>query len=137
MRYTWPASCSSGSIWLADSAWLPTNLLPSPQLDWEAIDDHSARLTFTDHNHSAVLLVRFNERDEIEECEALRYFGDATQLPWVGSFAQYRRQQGVLVPFEGEASWIVDGQRQPYAHFTVQELSFEPLRPFNSGRRIR
>lgn len=29
-----------------------------------------------------------------------------------------------------EASWVVDGQRQPYAHFLVQELEYEPLKPF-------
>lgn len=116
--------------WLAESAWLPTRLLPSAQLTWEAIDDQSARLTFTHQDQSVALLIRFNERDEIAECEALRYFGDTEQLPWIGRFAQYRRLQGVVVPFEAGASWVVNGQRQPYARFIVQEMSHEPLQPF-------
>ena len=55
---------------------------------------------------------------------------EATQMPWVGRFAQYRRWHGVLLPTMAEASWVVDGQRQPYAHFLVQELEYEPLKPF-------
>ena len=51
-------------------------------------------------------------------------------MPWVGRFAQYRRWHGVLLPTMAEASWVMDGQRQPYAHFLVQVLKYEPLKPF-------
>jgi hypothetical protein len=44
----------------------------------------------------------------------------------VTHFSDYRRQQGLLVPFAGEASWVIDGQRQPYAQFVVQELDYAP-----------
>ena len=116
--------------WLGGSAWLPTSLLPSQHLVWTAIDDHSARLMLTHQHQSVSCLARFNEQDELEECEVLGYMDGATQMPWVGLFAQYRRWHGVLLPTMAEASWVVDGQRQPYAHFLVQELEYEPLKPF-------
>ena len=116
--------------WLAESAWLPTTLLPSARVAWAAIDDHSARLVFTRQGQSTALLVRFNQRDEIAECEALRYLDETTQQPWQGRYEQYRQWHGVLIPSVLEASWIIDGRRQPYAHFVVQELDYEPLRPF-------
>jgi hypothetical protein len=116
--------------WLAECAWLPTRLLPGPDVAWTAIDDHAARLTCTPDGQAVTLLVRFNEHDEIAECEALRYFGDTTQLPWVGRFAQYQRRQGMLVPLVAEVSWVVDGQRIPYARFTVQTLEYDPVGPF-------
>lgn len=116
--------------WLFESTWLPTALLPSEQVAWTAIDDHSAQLTLTHQGKSVSCLARFNDQDELEECEALRYMDEATQRPWIGCFAQYRRWHGVLVPSVGEASWVVDGQRQPYARFVVQELEYEPLAPF-------
>ena len=116
--------------WLAEAAWLPTALLPSPHLAWTAIDDHSARLILTLAGQPVACLVRFNERDEITACEALRYISDTEMLPWQGHFSQYRRQHGMLVPFAGEASWVVDGQRQPYAQFFVTELDYEPAGPF-------
>ena len=76
------------------------------------------------------LVVRFNERDEIEECATQRYFGDDQLLPWVGRFRRYQTRHGVLIPTEAEANWIIDGQRQPYARFVVQALKYEPLEPF-------
>ncbi|SDY59987.1 DUF6544 family protein [Hymenobacter psychrophilus] len=116
--------------WLAECAWLLTRLLPSPDMAWTAIDDHTARLTCTHAGQAATLLVRFNEQNELAECEALRYFDDTTQLPWVGNFAQYQRQQGILVPSVVEASWVLAGQRRPYARFTVQTLEYDSAGPF-------
>ena len=116
--------------WLAEAAWLPTALLPSQHLTWTAVDDHAARLTLTLAGQTVACLVRFNERDELVACEALRYFNDTERRPWVGHFAQYRRHHGMLVPFAGEASWVVDGQRQPYAQFAVQELDYGAYQAF-------
>ena len=116
--------------WLFESTWQPTALLPSESIAWTAIDDHSARLTLTHGGHSVSCLARFNERDEIAECEALRQIDEATQWLWVCSFQHYEARHGVLIPTVGEASYVTDGQRQPYAHFTVQELEYEPLQPF-------
>lgn len=116
--------------WLAESAWLPTSLLPGGRVAWAAIDDHSARLTFTHQGQATSLVVRFNERDEMAEGEALRYLDETTQRPWQGRYEQYRRWHGVLIPTVLEASWLIDGQRQPYARFVVQELDYEPLQPF-------
>jgi hypothetical protein len=117
--------------WLAECVWLPTRLLPRPDIAWAAVDDHAAHLTCTHAGQAVTLLVRFNERDEMAECEALRYFGDTAQLPWVGCFAQYQRRHGMLVPLVAEASWVIDSQRKPYAHFTVQTLEYDPARPFS------
>lgn len=110
--------------WLSEAAWRPTALLPSHYIAWAAVDDYSARLTLTHAGQTVECLVRFNERDEMTACEAPRYFDDARQLPWVAHFSQYRLQHGVRVPFAGEASWIVDGQRRPNARFFVQELAY-------------
>ena len=116
--------------WLVETPWLPTNLLPSERVAWMAVDDHSARLTLTQGHQSVACLLRFNERDEIAESESQRYFGEAARLPWVGCYTQYRRRQGILIPTVCEVSYVVDGVRQPYARFRVQELEYEPLRPF-------
>ena len=116
--------------WLAETTWLPTALLPGAGIAWTAVDEHSAQLTFTQGGQSVTCLMRFNERDEIEACEASRYFDETTRRPWVCRYARYRRWHGVLIPTMGEAAWVVDGQEQSYARFVVQELEYEPLRPF-------
>jgi hypothetical protein len=38
-------------------------------------------------------------------------------LPWVCRYRQYRRMHGMLILTANEASWVVDGQRRPYAQF--------------------
>ncbi|QDA61061.1 DUF6544 family protein [Hymenobacter jejuensis] len=116
--------------WLGESTWLPTNLLPSERVSWAAVDDQSARLTLTHEGQTVAYLVRFNEQNEIEQCETQRYQGDQKLLPWIGRSAQYREIQGVRVPTVLEGAWVADGKRQPYAHFIVQELSYGPLQPF-------
>ena len=116
--------------WLSECAWLPTALLPGAGIAWTAVDDHSARLTLTQQGQSLACLVRFNERGEMAQCETERYFINEQLLPWVARYAQYRRWHGVLIPTEAEASWVVNGQRQPYAHFEVEEFDYAPLQPF-------
>ncbi|MBF9142876.1 DUF6544 family protein [Hymenobacter properus] len=116
--------------WLTESVLLPTALLPSDELCWLALDDQSARLLLSHHGQSVSCIVRFNEANEIEECEALRHRGDAGLQPWVGRFLHYRDWHGVHAPSVLEASWVVNGQRQPYARFTVQELEYDQLKPY-------
>jgi hypothetical protein len=121
--------------WLFESTWLPTALLPSEHIAWTAIDDHSARLTLVCQGLRVSCLARFNEQDELAECEARRYMDETTLMPWIGRFAQYRRWHGVLVPTRGEANWVVGGQRQPYARFIVQKLEYDKLKPFRRPQR--
>lgn len=110
--------------WLAESTWLPTALLPSARIAWTAVDDHSAHVTFTKADQSVSCLMRFNERGEIEACETDRNIDATTRRPWVCRYARYRRLHGVLIPTWGEADWVVDGRREPYAQFVVQELEY-------------
>ncbi|SNC66511.1 hypothetical protein SAMN06265337_1635 [Hymenobacter gelipurpurascens] len=117
--------------WLGECVWLPTALLPAPHLRWTAApDDHSAHLTLTHHGQTVSYLVRFNEQDGMVQCETQRYQGDTTLLPWVGRFSRYRVLHGVRVPTRLEASWVVDGQRLPYARFRVLELAYHELHLF-------
>jgi hypothetical protein len=116
--------------WLSEAAWLPTALLPSQRIAWTAVDDQSARLTLTQAGQAVTCLVRFNEQNEIATCEALRYFSDIELLPWEARFSQSRRQLGLLGPCAGEASWVVNEQRQPYAQFFVQKFDYEVLEAF-------
>ncbi|MBC6605890.1 hypothetical protein H8B13_03580 [Hymenobacter sp. BT188] len=113
--------------WLGEIAWLPTALLPSERVSWTAQDEYSATLTFTYQRQAISYLVRFNERNELVQCEAERYQSDTVRLPWVGRFAEYQTIHGVRVPTQAEASWIVDGQPRPYAKFQLQELDYNSM----------
>lgn len=111
--------------WLGESALLPTNLLPSERVNWQAVNDRSAHLTLSYGGQTITYLVRFNAHDEIEQCETERYQNPTTRLPWLGRFSRYREIHGVRVPTELKASWMVNGQRQSYARFLVEELEYD------------
>jgi hypothetical protein len=116
--------------WLSESILLPTALLPGKWLRWQAVDAQSARLLFTYQGEELTYLVRFNEADELVQCETQRYFDDDTLLPWVVRCAHYQERHGVRIPTELEANWLLDGNLQPYARFIVRELAYDQLRPF-------
>lgn len=122
--------------WLAESIWFPTSLLPAlfssaplgAQVRWTPLDDHSAHLTLTVHALQVACRVYFDEQDEIVRIETQRYHDDTHLAPWVCHLADYRELHGLRVPMWAEAAWVMNGQEQPYARFTVRELDYDQPR---------
>jgi hypothetical protein len=78
--------------YLAEAVWLPTALLPSQGVDWEPIDDHSARATLTDHGISVSLDFDFAETGEIVRCYTSQRSRDvdgvAVLTPWTCLYSE-------------------------------------------------
>lgn len=51
--------------------------------------------------------------------------GGYKQVAWEGRFRSYARQNGVLVPREGEVGWYIDGQWRPVWRGTVFDVAME------------
>jgi len=51
----------------------PTNLLPNNNLQWSAIDNRTAKLTFNYLGLSLFFIVSFNDAGEITQLETKRY----------------------------------------------------------------
>lgn len=56
--------------------------------------------------------------------------GKGVLTPFVGACADYREEDGLLVPFQVEASWVINGSPLPYARFFVERLEFDRPEPF-------
>lgn len=131
---------ASGSLhrYLAESVWLPTALLPGPGLNWEPIDDNSARATLTDSGVTVSLDFHFNEKGEIVSVYTpARYRdvnGKGVPTPWEGQFRGYERMEGVMVPREGAVAWILPEGRLTYwrgrrvvgVEYALQSLQLPP-----------
>jgi hypothetical protein len=106
---------NSGSLhrFLAEAVWYPTALLPSPKLQWEAIDSNRALATLTDHGTTVSLEFRFADIGEITGIHTPGLWGTFggryEQRPWEGHFRRYVEREGMFVPTEGEVGWYVDG----------------------------
>ena len=100
--------------YLAEAVWYPTALLPSAGVEWEPIDDRSARATVEDGRTTASLVFHVNGADEVErvstEGRYRRVRGGFEPTPWTGRWAGYRTIDGVRVPTVGDVYWhLPDG----------------------------
>lgn len=110
--------------WIGESVWFPTNLLPTENLQWSAIDSHTARLTYTCKKFSMHYLVTFNDVGEITQLETKRYMGDKNLETWIGKLSGYERYNRILVPTAIEAIWKLQNQDFPYARFKITALEY-------------
>jgi hypothetical protein len=114
--------------YFAESPWYPTALLPSQGVQWEAVDAHSAYATLADGGLTLRLLFRFDGAGLIAEFRADSrgaLVGNAmVHAPWEGRFADYRRRDGMLVPFSGQVAWLRPEGRKTYFKGTVTQLDY-------------
>jgi hypothetical protein len=104
--------------WLAEACWLPTALLPSQGVRWEAIDGSRARATVTDRGTKASLEFRFSPDGLVSSVRAAtrpRTVGAMNvPTPWEGRWADYGPRNGMRVPTSGEVAWVLPEGRLPY-----------------------
>ncbi|HDP99833.1 MAG TPA: hypothetical protein ENN22_11710 [bacterium] len=113
----------------AEAAWYPTALLPGQGIQWEAIDDHSAKATLTDGSIALTMTFGFNEQGLIETVWAedrARSVGDQiVPTPWQGRFWNYQERGGMLVPLDGEVAWLLHEGEKPYWRGHIEHIDYE------------
>lgn len=113
----------------AEAAWYPTTLLPSQGMQWEAVDDVSARATLEDKGIVLSMLFYFNAEGLIESVRADargRTVGGAViPTPWEGRYRDYQSREGMLIPVEGEVAWILPEGRKPYWRGRISGVEYE------------
>jgi len=118
--------------YLAEAAWYPTALLPSQGPRWQAIDERNARATLTDGATTVSLVFGFAADGLIEtvhaDARARSVDGRVEMTPWRVRLWGYELRDAMLVPLQGEASWLLPAGPTPYWRGRVASLSFEPAR---------
>ena len=114
---------------LAEAAWYPTRLLPSQGVQWDAIDDSSARATLTDGQTSVSLEFRFDEDGLIGSVRATARYrtvnGALVATPWHGRFWAYGLRDGMRIPLEGEVAWHLPEGPWPYWRGRITSIAYE------------
>ncbi len=114
---------------LAESAWLPTALLPRENLRWEPIDENRSRAVLTDFGIMVSLEFTFGERGEITGIFSPGRFyeinGEYEPFPWAGRFWNYEQRSGMMVPIEGEVEWHLPKGKKPYWRGRIVEAEYE------------
>lgn len=120
--------------WLGESVIFPTNLLPSNDLRWIAVDDSTAQLTYRFNKININYDVIFNDKHEISQMRVMRYMDDGTKHLWINKLSNYKKLNGMLVPTLLEAGWRLRGRYFPYARFRIEEIKFNKASKFTLHR---
>ena len=106
--------------------WLPTAYL-GDHVQWEAVDEHSARGTLTDHGMQASALFTFDEDGPIVNFEADRYCSTTGQIErWTTPIEEYGEFQGYRVPLRGQGTWKLDDGDFTYIEMDIEDVKFDP-----------
>jgi hypothetical protein len=115
--------------YLAEGVWLPTALLPSAGVTWTALSDSAAIATVHDGAVRTAVEFRFDARDEVSgiyvSARGRVVDGVTSEAPWEGRFWQYARHDGMLIPEQGEVSWVLGGVARPYWRGRTTAATFE------------
>ncbi len=115
--------------YFAESVWLPTALLPSQGVDWQAVDDTSSKATITDGPISVTMLVRFDKNDLIASVyvqgRAMTVGTTTVLMPWECRMSNYLTRDGMRIPLKGEALYITPQGERPYFKGTIETLAYE------------
>ena len=114
---------------LAEAAWYPTALLPSQGVQWQAVEDFSAKATLKDGETALTLLFRFDENGLIESVRAEErgrtVAGIAIPTPWEVQWNNYELRDGMRIPTEGEVAWLLPEGAKPYFRGRITSLNYE------------
>lgn len=116
--------------YLGEAVWFPTALLPDAGIEWEAIDDHSARATLEHGDATASLVFHFDDRDQVDRVTTERYRQEEdSYAPWTGYFRNYEDRNGVRIPTEAEVEWNLPESDLSYWRATIEETEYRTTTP--------
>lgn len=111
--------------YLAEIAWVPQAALTNPELHWHEFDESTVEVSAHAGGTRVAVRLVFNAAGEIVQTVTRRPRLEAggALTPWTGTFSDYRRVGGVLVPTRGEVAWQLPEGPFTYWRGTVTALT--------------
>lgn len=117
------------SRWLAETPWLPSALLPGGCVQWEPLDDDSARATVHDGDLEVSADFHFGDEGQVTEVFVAQrpreVDGVYVPTPWSGHFEAYGDEDGVRIPHEAVVQWHLPGGELPYWRGSVTGVRYD------------
>ncbi len=112
--------------YLSEIVWFPTAWL-SPAIEWQALDERSARATIQHGAVTASVVLFFNEQDQLTRMIAQRYRlvnGQCALEQWETLGGEYREINGVRIPVKAEAIWKLRSGDFSYFRGEITEIVY-------------
>lgn len=119
--------------YLNEMTWFPIALL-SDYITWQAVDDSSVDVTFTDCGKSVTARLFFGDDGRLINFSAMRYRenkGSFTLDRWDTPMTEWGVLGGLNLPIRGQAVWKLPAGDLPYADLKLTEIEYNgPIEPF-------
>jgi hypothetical protein len=119
--------------YLNEMTWFPIALL-NDYVTWQAVDDRSFDVTFTDCGKSVTARCIVDEMGRLTNFVTKRYRenkGSYTFDTWTTPLTEYGKLAGLNLPIRGQAVWKLSTGDLPYADLKLTEIEYNgPIEPF-------
>jgi hypothetical protein len=117
-----------GSIlrYLAEIIWFPTGAL-SKYIEWDEIDEHSARATISYGGITASGVFTFNDNGEPIKFDAKRFRetgGKYELTDWGGYSKEFKKMGDLRIPTQGEVIWKLPTGDFDWFHWEIIEIDY-------------
>jgi hypothetical protein len=112
--------------YLSEMIWFPIAYL-GENIHWEAVDDDSARVTFTDGDRSVSGQMYFDGEGRPINFSAMRYYekqGRYTLEAWSTPMTDHAERAGLILPVRGQAMWHLDSGAFPYVDLEIGTVEY-------------
>ncbi len=119
---------SSLAKFLTEAPWYPTALLPGKNLEWKALDSHSAKAIINDSGYSVSAVFTFGDNGEILKVTTDDRYrsinGKKERLTWTAHYKNYQEHNGMKIPTEVEAEWNLSKGAFQYAKVRITDAQY-------------
>ena len=112
--------------YLNEMMWFPTAYL-NDNIQWEAVDSNSAKVTMSDHENTVSAVLHFNKKGEIKNFVAERYRevkGQFFMDTWSTPNHEYKEINGIWIPAKGEGVWNLESGDFSYIQLEIIDIEY-------------
>ena len=111
--------------YLAEIVWFPSAAL-SPLINWETIDDNSAKATMNYNKTKGSGVFQFDEKGNFLKFVAMRYkdVQDLKPKEWTVTATKTELRNGIKIPVELKADWKLDNGNWTWLKLKITDIKY-------------
>lgn len=116
--------------YLAEMPWFPAAALNS-YIQWEEVDQYSAKATMTYKGVSVSGIFNFNENGDLLKFTGKRYrevSGDYVLSDWGGIYKEFKEFEGIRIPSKSDIFWVEEDGEFKWFECEITEIEYN--KPF-------